>query len=481
MKKLLIAVFILIANYSMAKNLQAHLAHATFYAPGQGSYVETYLSVTGSSVVFAPLNNGKYQAAIEVTMVFTLNNEVKHFDKYNLLSPETEDQQKTDFNFLDQQRIQLPNGIYKFDLTIKDKNQAANPYTVSQEVRIDYHPNIVALSDIEFLESYKPVAEETKLSKGGYELIPLVDNYFPDSRNSLKFYSEIYNSSAVLNNEGFIFSYLIETFENHQVLNSFSRMQRMQSKPVNAIIKEIDLQELPSGNYNLVLEVRNRNNELLSSREIFFQRNQTSAVSESGEKTNVSNTFVAAYTNKDSLAEYIRSLHPISGTTENSYASNQLEHSDIKMMQQFFYDFWEKRDKENPYKAWENYKAEVDKVNAKYSTQNRKGYATDRGRVYLQYGPPNQISENYHEPNSYPYEIWHYYKLGAQTNRKFVFYNPDLVSDFRLIHSDANGEPFDKQWQLLLKTRTETNNDFDREKSRDNFGKQSEDLYRNPR
>jgi GWxTD domain-containing protein len=479
----LLLLFMMLPCIALCKNLQAHLSHAAFYAPGQGPYIETYLSVSGKSVAFAP-KAGKYQASIEVSIVLSQNDAIKYFDKYNLLSPEVDDTLKTSFNFLDQQRIPLPNGRYKFELSIKDKNVGDQPYTVVQEVNIDYHPNVIAFSDIEFLESFVQAAQETKLSKGGYELVPLVDNFFPESRNTLKFYSEVYNTSAVLGNDGFVLSYFIETYETHQVLNNFSRMQRMQSKEVNAVIKEIDIAELPSGNYNLVIEARNKTNELLASREIFFQRSKPLAISESSgsaARGDISNTFVAAYTDKDTLAEYIRSLRPISGNNDNLFADNQVEAGDLKMMQQFFYDFWERKNKDNPYQAWTEYKREVEKVNEKYGNQIKKGYATERGRVYLKYGPPNHIAERHHEPSYYPYEVWQYYKTGNQTSKKFVFFNPDLVTnEWILLHSDAIGEPNDPQWEKRVSQRTDINVDYDREDNRKHYGNRAKDTFRDP-
>ena len=488
MKKLFFLLIILVFSAKSeiwAKNLQARFSYASYYAAAQGPYIETYLSVSGNSVVFAPISNGKFQAAIEITQVFSINAEIKHFDKYVLLSPESENADKNVFNFLDQQRVPLPNGKYKFELTIRDKNLNSQPYVVTQEVNIDYHENILSFSDIELLESYHAGAPESKLNKGGYELIPLVDNFFPENANSLKFFTEIYNASNVLNNEGYVLSYHIEDYESHRVLNAFSRMQRMQSKPVSAIIKEIDISDMPSGNYTLVLEARNRNNDLLASRELFFQRSKGQLISESESdfrSIDVANTFVSGYTNKDSLAEYIRCLSPISGAQDQLFADNQLGLADLKLMQQFFYSFWEKKNPENPYQAWMSYKAEVDKVNASYSAVNKKGYNTDRGRVYLQNGPPNSISKQYNEPTAYPYEIWHYYKLKNQTNKKFVFYNTALATnDFQLIHSDAIGEPYDSQWQLRISKRTEVNNDFDKTKTRDSYGKHADEIFSNPR
>ena len=487
MKKLtLVLVLLVLSGKSVVwgKNLQARLNYATFYATGLGPYIETYLSVSGNSVVFSPVKNDKFQASIEVTLVFTMNNEIKHFDKYVLLSPEIDKPDNNAFNFLDQQRISLPNGKYKFELTIRDKNIAADPYVVTQDVSIDYHENIFSFSDVELLESYQQNTAETKLNKSGYDLIPLVNNFFPDNANSLKFYLEIYNASNVLNNDGYVLSYHIEEYENHRVLDAYSRIQRMQSKPVTAVIKEIDITNIPSGNYLLVIEGRNRNNELQASRELFFQRSKIQQLSESEADLSTletGNTFVAAYTNKDTLAEYIRSLGPISGTQEQLFGDNQLGLADIKLMQQFFYNFWIKKNPQNPNQEWMKYKAEVDKVNATYTAINKKGYNTDRGRVYLQYGAPNSISKEYNEPTAYPYEIWHYYKLKSQTNKKFVFYNTALATnDFQLIHSDAIGEPYDNQWLLRISKRTEINNDIDRTNSRDSYGKHANELFNNP-
>ena len=140
------------------------------------------------------------------------------------------------------------------------------------------------------------------------------------------------------------------------------------------------------------------------------------------------------------------------------------------------------RNENEPAKAWAKYFIEVQKVNHAYRTMIRKGYETDRGRVYLQYGPPNNIAAVNSDPNSYPYEIWHYYTLSNQRNKKFVFYEPDLVTnDYELIHSDAIGEVNNPAWQLVLNKRSDSTNDPDATKGQDYFGGKANDYFNNPR
>ena len=131
---------------------------------------------------------------------------------------------------------------------------------------------------------------------------------------------------------------------------------------------------------------------------------------------------------------------------------------------------------------WKKYHDEVKRVNAIYGTRIRKGYETDRGRVYLQYGRPNTITQSENEPSAYPYEIWHYYNLGNQTNRRFVFYARELATnDYELIHSDALGEINDPRWQIKVHKRDSPTHSLDPEGTERHWGGRVQDYYSNPR
>jgi GWxTD domain-containing protein len=438
------------SGFAVGKNLKAILTYKTFYSAEKGPYVETYLSVAGSSVEYAKLANGKYQGKIEVNISFKLNNEVKYFDKYNLLSPEVDDTMKIGFNFIDEQRIQLNNGKYVMEISIADKNKEAKGFSSSDAVNIEYYPNIISVSDIELVDSYKKAETTSVLTKNGYEIVPFVNNFYPEEVKSLKFYAEFYNIQKVTGEDPVLVNYYIQSLETKRMLEKFHRFKKQNPQNMDVLLSEFPIDELPSGNYTLVIEIRNKTNDMLAFKEAPFQRSNEAFTLLNGNSAD--NTFAGQITNRDTLVDFIRSLRPISNGLETKFEDNQVKIADVKLMQNFFYDFWANRDATNPEKAWLDYYDMVKKVNYEYKALNKRGYETDRGRVYLQYGPPNTIDKEYRETNSYPYEIWHYYKIGTQSNKKFVFYNPDLVTnDFKLLHSDALGETSVGDWQDKLK------------------------------
>jgi GWxTD domain-containing protein len=199
-------------------------------------------------------------------------------------------------------------------------------------------------------------------------------------------------------------------------------------------------------------------------------------------------TFISHVTNPDTLRDYIASLWPISTTSERDWQNNQMKGNNVKLMQQYIYAFWENRNPSNPYAAWKVYHQEVIKVNKIYGCGGQPGYMSDRGRVYLQYGAPSAAQQVPSEPDSYPYEVWQYYRIQNpatgqfQSNKKFIFYNPTLDGKcFTLLHSDARGEIRDDRWQIKLKQRNNQIMDYDQTTPKSSYGDGASDLFNSPR
>ncbi len=66
------------------------------------------------------------------------------------------------------------------------------------------------------------------------------------------------------------------------------------------------------------------------------------------------------------------------------------------------------------------------------------------------------------EPSAYPYQIWQYYRIGQRSNIRFIFYNPDLVTnDYPLLHSEMQGELQNYRWEHDLHKRDSPFNNID--------------------
>lgn len=463
-----------------AKSIKAYLMMSEFMGNDSGNYVETYLNINSKSIIYAKNNQGKLQASIAVNILFSRNDSVFAYEKYNLLSPEYDDTLTAKPNFIDVQRFLLKKGEYTFELSITDNNNITKPFSYKQQVVVDLNPAVPSVASIELVDSYKKADTTGHFSKNGFDIIPYVSSYFPESVNEITFYTELYGINRDLpEGETFVVNTYLEAFENGVKIQDYFRFNRSKSAKVVPLLGSLNIKSLPSGNYNLVVEARDKENKLIADQRVFIQRSNPKVEANLNELNalNVQQSFVEKMTS-DSLNEFIKYLRPVSSRIEVEYASHVIASKELLSKQQFFLSFWQKRNQSAPEQEWNAYHLRVKEANRLFKTQSRKGYATDRGRVYLQYGKPDSRLVYDREPSLYPYELWQYYKLNNRTNRRFVFTNTDLVSNnYVLIHSDAIGEVRDDRWQTRLNRRNNMYQSFDQEKAVDQFGTNLRDAY----
>ncbi len=493
MKRILTLLLCFFATQIIAqeKNINAFISYGTFNITEEGTspYLETYITFDCNSLMYVK-EADQYQATVNLTVIFKQGESIKNYDKYSINSPKVSDTTNLNGFFMDFQRYSLANGEYQMEITIEDANNIGKmPFKVSESILIDF-PESICFSSIIALEDYKPTTEVTANTKNGVEIIPMIMPYYPESINRLSFYVEIYNTKKILGeNEKYLLNTYIKTFESNTLVNNLYFTKRMNVKDTEVVINTMDISSLPTGNYYLVLEARDRNNEIIGYNQFFFQRSNSNYQIDNSILSSIdpTNVFSGSIDNIDTIREYIRTLAPISSQIEIEYANNLIKSDDIKTMQQYFYSFWSSRSTLSPDVEWEKYFAQVQRVNASFSALKLKGYQTDRGRVFLKYGAPDRIVQNHNESGAYPYEIWHYYTLANQRNKKFVFMSKDIVTnDFQLIHSDAIGEINNSRWTNEIYSRTySTYQEFYNEDGSVNpdfyYGDDAKDYYDNPR
>jgi len=451
---------LLVSVEAGAKNLKAYLSYYTFNTPDNQPYLETHISVLGNSVQYIKTQSNSYQGSIGLTILIKKEDAVIKAEKFNLLSPEFPDTLNLK-NFIDQKRFNLANGKYTMQIIIQDNNNTSNKDIVNQDFEINFPTNSINISDIIFLESYNKSSSNNQFNRNGYEMIPFVNTFLPTSVNKLSFYAEIYNTQKVAPNESFLLSYYIQNAEGLNKLNSFVQQKKINSKDIIVLLNEFDINLLPSGNYYLIVEVKNRNNEIIASKSNYFQRSNKSLGGDLSTISGISydNSFAAKY-NSQQLIENIKCLSPITNQNERDYTKSLLANKDDIQMRQYLIYFWEKRNPGESAVKWAEYEQQVKLVNEKFSTPYQKGYDTDRGIIFLKYGPPNNIRTNDFDNRAFPYEIWQYYKVKNFSNRKFVFYSPDNIkNDMVLLHSNLVGERNDPEWKFKILSRSMKNAD----------------------
>lgn len=480
-------VMIAFTGQAQTKRLKPYLSTSTYCLPGVSPYVENAIAFECQSAVYKQFEPGKFKSTVEIQTIFRQGDKICAYSKIALDSPTVSDTSNLDGAFIDQQRFALPNGQYKMEISITDLNSGDALPVGTTDIELNFPDNVPSVSDILLFDSYKKATQPSACTKSGLDFIPRVYPFYGPKTDKMQFYTEIYNSDKLYDEGKFLVNYYIETRESSSKMQSFVFNKRFDVGKVNVLLNTIDISELPSGNYYLVVEVRDRSNTFICSNSCPFQRSNPNVSYDMGDISGVAiaNTFVSEITELDTLRRFIRYLDPVCTETERDYASNLVRTDDVKTMQQFLFNFWSSRAPMNPKQAFNDYLAAVKRVNMSFKTTSYPGYRTDRGYVFLKYGQPDKIVDQPDEPGAYPYQIWHYYEVAHQRNKRFVFMAKDRsTNDYQLIHSDMVGEINNPRWQLEIYGRIYGqgyDQGVDQTEYEKGWGSHAGDLYDNPR
>lgn len=476
-----LATMVLLLNYTQAGALDAQFRHAVFQQPGKNPYIETYLSVNSRSVHFVKFGPNKLQGAIQITISFEKNDSIVLFDKYVLKSPEIDTNSNLDFSFIDLQRFSLPPGSYYMELLIRDQYDTTNTAKATGTVELKGAGQQAEFSDVLLARGIQKSTQTGKLTKSGLDIVPRPSFFYNTGQDTLWYYTELYGTKNLADSV-FVVRALLQ-YGNEQVVDKCSRFYRFTRKEVNVIADAFLIDEVPSGNYTLKFELMDASGKVLATRKQEIQRlNSRMAFDEQKMRAIKTTMSFVEGMSEAQLRDHIASMRPISEIFEREYADNLLKQKgvEVELLKKYMLSFWERRDKANPEKAWAQYYVRVKETVELFSSKIMRGYETERGRVYLQYGQPNSRTQVTNEPSAYPYEIWWYYEYKGQRNIRFVFYNPDMITnDYQLLHSEALGEPYDPQWRLILFSRTTAFRDIDQQMNRGHFGSYLEENFRN--
>ena len=455
-------IFVVVSSsfvWSQKRELKAYLNENQLYTPDGGNYIEIQLNFVGYTLNYITKDSSTY-AELAISQGFSINDSSVIFDQYLLKSPSVIDSIVDDFYNI--QNYQLAPGEYTYSLSIKDVNSKHDAITVKKKIQIKDLSNDITFSSFIPAEIITTSSEErTTFTKAGYDVVPMLGNYYPTEAQNLLYYIEAYNTNSIEDDSVFVIEQKMIGRDTNVDLSSYTRYFRYNNSPLQPIAKIIDISMLPTGPYTLELNLLDRDKKIRARSSFDFDRNNIDEVNDLAYQSVILDPAFKTSIPKDSTGYYVASLIPISRPAEVKNIIRLLKEKNGEKNSKYLQAFWLQAYPNKPYEGWIKYKAQVQLVERLYATNFQVGFETDRGRVYLQYGAPNSMLDNPSSPSEYPYEIWQYDKIEQYSNRRFIFYSPtNLNKDYRLLHSDMLGELRNPRWQYILNKRNTPGNDL---------------------
>lgn len=451
-RALLFLLFIFAVNLQIfsQSDIGFELDYAKFNYDDESVYLEVYYSYAQNTLFTKEVDSKTFISSdLTIKIEDSLNNSiVDEIYKLNTVVDTSSSNYKNE-DLIGVIGFKLPIGLYALTVTVKDNYGRRDIKTISDKLDLSsLSLTDLSISDVQLCSKIiKEGANQNSIYyKNSLEIIPNPKGIYGVNLPVLYYYSEFYNNTNTeLNN--LVFKRVIE--QNGGYFDLFEENVTLTS---GAIVKAglINLSELKSGRYSLNLILLNSKDSVLTSRtKNFFVYNPQNALANNlneSKQSYIKSEF--GILNEEECDYLFEVSNYIAAESEKSLYESLVE---LNSKRQFLYEFWKKRDAEPETELnefYEKYKSMVEYVNSNYGHRHKKGYKTDRGRVALLYGIPDQIDTRSNEADLKPYEIWAYNALEGGVS--FIFGDTMGISEFELLHSNKRGEVQNTNWEDRL-------------------------------
>lgn len=456
MKRILftIILFTCIASTGIAQNeLKFEFDYAKFKYDQSSVYLEFYYDLNPEFMKVTDAQGGKLLEAIVRIEMKDVKADTFFIKKNWKIQNIINEEEGIDKNLVGVFGFIIPGGEYSLLVTAYDANNPALNKTINEKFVIQpYEDKKFAVSDIELSANIKKVDADplSLFYKNSLEVIPNPSMVFSDKSPILFFYTELYNLTLEDPTSNF-------TLQKN-VFNSFNqsvyKTEKQISQSSNSIVEYglINLSKLPTDSYNLELSlIDNKTKRAYVSSKRFFLHNP--GVTSAEQLQRISGSFIgsefALMTVEECDLMFQQAKYIASNTEVNQYKSID----SLNAKREFLYRFWKNRDTDlstpiNEFKI--EYMKRIEYVNSNFTTRMKAGYLSDRGRVYLLYGEPDQKDYFPSEANLKPYEIWFY--NGIEGGVTFIFGDLTGFGNYELLHSTMRGEYKDENWMRRITT-----------------------------
>ncbi len=402
--------------------------YACFSAKNENTLVEFYLMFYADQFsLYSSDGDRKVEIKIAATLTDDKGNQISQKDWITEATVKLDENKAINKVIYDKWSQQIPPGKYLLSLKASDMRGRATGALKKDIIvpRLEYFS--WNTSDLLFVNP----PENFNTSNFNSNLIPNPSRRFGLLNPQLYFYYEIYGVGNL--DADLIADYTI-TDNNDSIKKEISDVNIKIKDSSVSILHGIDVSNLKSGVYKLNIKIRGPDeynnldlsrmfeiiqadaftNSLILSKEEIKQFETVLSYLDSPDKLNFfKNLNTAAKT--EFIIQYWKNLDPTPDTKENEYLNS--------IQQRFLY-------------AYKN-----------FSWGNIDGWKTERGRIIIKYGIPEEIERHNFEEGTKPYEIWFY-----RNNRELYFVFGDLQNNgnYILLHSNKETEISNPSWRTFL-------------------------------
>ena len=416
-------------------DLRVFVEMAGFRGPQNLTRFEVYTLIDARQLQFVP-EAGKYVSQIDFVLSLrdsAGNSVMRELWTRNVSVKNIRELKQNGALVRDVVGLDIAPGPYKITLDAEDiYGDLAGTCEGHVRVRGFEGPALV-VSDIVFASELAKAEASGRFVRNGWRVVPNTTRFFRVGK-PIQIYFEIYNFKVMADNpkDSFVLGYsLIDTAG--MVVKSYPAKRLL--KPGESVVKTdaLETEDLPGGAYALQVELFDR-----GTREHVRHERKVFLLSEEVENPQLTEA------EQEQLRHY-QSIHHIASEKDlTMYKSLGSQNAKMKFLQAF----WKKRDPTPDTPLNERLRDHL--MRMKYSDDTftaqpgNLGSDTDKGRIYVKYGPPNERDYTTSAAVGKAIDTWIYEKSGRYI---FVFFDRRGTGVYELVHSTMSGEIYNPDWQ----------------------------------
>lgn len=448
-------VFLLAATIPAQKELSFEFDYARFNYDSSSVYIEFYYELNPKNMLVTPTDKGGLiEAVVHLEMKNVATNEYAINKGWRI-------QNIVDFNEKDSViksvsdvlGFVVPAGKYSLVVVIRDAKNLSFNKTITETVVVEpFKSTKFSISDIELARNIKKddVNQNSLFYKNSMEIFPNPSMICTNQSPALFFYAELYHLKLADGKTEFS---LLRNLYNSSGISVHKNTKTIKQTDQSLVeYGVINLSKFPTDSYSLELSLVDPiTNQAFASTKRFYLYNPN--VIDTIRATNITAGVIGSEFGLLSMDECNKMF------SYAKYLATQKEIDQFSILdslntkREFLYNFWKIRD-DNPAtpknEIKEEYMNRVALANKNFSRMNKEGYLTDRGRVLLLYGEPDQKDYFPSDAEMKPYENWFYNQIEGGVS--FIFGDVTGFGNYELLHSTKRGEIQDENWIRRLRT-----------------------------